>query len=67
MVLHEINTDQIKEAFELQTGIHKSNVMEVNDAFPLSMNGTILTQYETYHFKFTEKGNAKSNSFVKEN
>ena len=62
----EININNVKKEFELQTGVSQSEIVEISDAYPFSKIARILTMHETYFFMLSNFGKAKKNSFQTE-
>lgn len=59
-----VKTEQIIERFRFETGITED--VEVQEAFPASLIGTIMLENSEWSFRFTYGGRAKKGSFTYE-
>lgn len=62
----EVNFEQIKELFEKETGVNKTEIMEISDAFPYSKIVSVKTLDKNFYCLLTNFGKAKKKSFEQE-
>ncbi len=62
----EIKADKIKKAFEKETGIAHTEIKEIHEAFPATLDCHILTETQTFKCKLTQDGLAKKGTFHEE-
>lgn len=61
-----IKTDQIKEMFQKETGVSKTKIEEISEAFPVSLIAHIHTIDRTFTFNLAQTGKAEKGTFKEE-
>jgi hypothetical protein len=65
-ILKEVKTEQIKRAFQKETGLDPEEIKEISECYPMDLHASIHTIDRTFIFKLTFEGRAKKGTFEEE-